>query len=218
MWCLKDCPAGSYLWLDAGSCVLRPLDEAFAGVDKLGYFCSSNHGPLLENTNLAVRKALDLSDNWLAETASINAGIHGLAKAGAGMELIEEAYALALEEGNMRPTEPLHRHDQPILTALLHKYFSPVIYADFKTYAGWESPRDVVNQKVWVHRKRMLRHDLEYFAQYVDRPGPPRIPDTLPPPRKPTWVKRLRIKIAQWRGRTPQSKRAGTVVYDGVQD
>lgn len=218
MWCLKDCPSPSYLWLDAGTCVLRPLDEAFAAIDRLGYFCSTNHGRLLENTNSAIRKALGLSDDWLAETASINAGIHGLAKAGAGLDLIDDAYKLALDEENMRPTEPLHRHDQPILTALLHKYFSPLLYADFKTYAGWESPRDVVNQKIWVHRKRMRKHDMEYFAQYVDRRGPPRIPDSLPPSPEPGWVKRLRIKVAQWRGRAPHSNRAGTVIYDGVQD
>lgn len=218
MWCLKDCPAEAYLWLDAGTCVLRPFDEAFAAIDRLGYFCSSNHGPLRENTNLAIQRGLDLKDAWLAETASINAGIHGLTKSAAGRELMEHAYALALDEDNMRPTAPLHRHDQPILTALLHKYFSPVVYADFKTYAGWESPRDVVNQKIWVHRKRMLEHDLEYFANYLDRPGPSRIPDPLPPSKKPTWLKRLRIKVARLRGRAPTGNRAGTVIYDGVQD
>lgn len=217
-WCLKDCPSRAYLWLDAGTCVLRPMDEAFVGIDRLGYFCSTNHWPLLPNTNPAVRREMCLDTDWLSATASVNSGIHGLGKSGAGLELIEENFHLALSEETLRPTEPLHRHDQPILTVLLHKYFSPVLYADFKTYAGWESPRDVINQKIWVHRRRMRARDMEYFAQYLAHPGPPRIPESLPPPKKRTWLQRLRIHVARWRGRAPRDDQAGTVVYDGVRD
>ena len=212
-WCIRDAPADSYLWLDAGTCCLRPLDDALQAAELQGYFCVTNHWPLLSTTNAELKRLLNLDDAWLARTASVAGGVHGLKKDGAGMDLVNEFYELAFNENVFRATDPLHRHDQPVLTALLHKHFGSILYADHDTYCGWQSPNQVVNQKLWVHRKRMLKHDCEYFAAYVDRPGPPRIPDRLPPPNKPTWLKRLRIRVAELRGRAPTG-----AIYDGVKD
>ena len=44
-WCFNDAAARTYLWLDAGLCVLRSMDEVFLAAERLGYFAVSlyNH-------------------------------------------------------------------------------------------------------------------------------------------------------------------------------
>ena len=216
-WCFLDAPTQKYLWLDAGVCVLRPFWESFHAIERLGYFCVTNHWPLHPTISDAQRAALGISDGWVRGISSIASGIHGIAKRGPGTELLRTAFELALAEENLRATAPLHRHDQSLLTALLHQFFPPVVYADWRTYAG-QTPNEVVDQKIWVHRRRMQQADLAYFEEFVSRPGTPRIPTyTAPAPTKGV-LHKLRVAIAWARGRTPASDRAGTVIYDGMRD
>jgi hypothetical protein len=200
-WCLKDAPARAYLWLDAGTCVLRPLDEVFTAIERMGYFCSTNHWPLRPTTTSAQETLFSFGDDWLRQTASINAGVHGLLKEGAGARLIERGFSLCLNEQNLRASAPLHRHDQPLLTMLLYEHFGALLYGDFLTYAGWQSPQSVVQQKVWVHRGQMRREDLDHFAAHLSGGAEPYLPSPLPPE---PWLFRLRKTIARARGRGPR--------------
>lgn len=217
-WCLTDIPAKAYLWLDAGTCILRPMPEVFEAIEKFGYFCCTNHWDLKKNMSMEKQRALGLSDNKLAGMVSINSGVFGLKKDSAGNELINKGMQIALIEKNMIPTAPLHRHDQPIFSALLCEIFGPVLYADFLTYAGWLSPIEVINQKIWVHRRRMLPADQEYFATHIAHAGRPYLPQPLPVPPETSLLMRWRVKIARWRGRLPPSDIAGQYIYDGVKD
>jgi hypothetical protein len=148
---------------------------------------------------------------------SMNGGIHAFRKSGQGLWIIERFNQIAGVETNMVPTHPLHRHDQPILSVLLYQAFGEPLFADFATYAGWRSPREVVNQKVWVHRTRMLDADQDYFIRALTGPALPRVPDDLPPARRESWLRKARVQVAKWRGRYPRNK-AGEAIDDGVKD
>jgi len=216
-WCFSDVPAETYLWIDAGACLLRPMPEAFVAADALGYFCSTNHCSQKQQTSPAAARALSLKDAAMADMASINSGIHAIHKHGPGLDLLREVMALALVEDNLHLSNGWHRNDQTFLTALLYRYFGQPLFADFLTYAGWQSPREVLNQKIWVHRRRMLAADLAYFRRALSEPLPPHIPASPPIPPPDSWIKKVRIRIATWRGRYPAT-RSGEFIPDGVKD
>ena len=218
IWCCNDAPCEAYLWLDAGVCVLRPIDEALASITALGYFCPALNYPLRSTVCHPLRIACGLTPEDLDAMSSLNGGVHGFSKQSAGGALLSRAMELALNEENIRATEPLSRHDQAILSVLLYHYFQPVLFADFLTYSAYESPCQAHAQKVWHHRRRMLPEDQEHFAQHLSGGGAPYMPKPLPSPTKPSLVMRLRIQIARLRGRAPRSDRAGKSIYDGVRD
>jgi hypothetical protein len=211
-WCMKEMRVRAYFWLDAGVCVLRPLDEVFAAIETLGYFCSTNHWPLSSTTTAQQAALVGFDEAWVRRSASIDAGLHGLLREGAGLRLIERGYEIALDEANLRATKPLHRHEQSLMTMLLHRFFDPVLYADSLIYGGWASPAQTVNQKLWVHRGRMLREDLSHFAAHLTKKGEPYLPAALP---EDPWLLRVRKSIARARGRAPKT---GPVVYYGIKD
>lgn len=206
-WCFRDAPCRSYLWLDAGLCVLQPLDEAFTCIERLGYFAVSlyNH-PVAPSVPDPLRRNLQLTPEKLDLIISISSNIHGFLKEGVGDELVEEAYRLALQHENMQATLPPHRHDQALLTLLLDKHFGSPVLADYHVYAHHvpDGPGIESRQKVWVHRRKMLPADQRYFSNYLDRPGPAyrpfgRVPGATPP----GFLKRIRIALAKLRGRFP---------------
>jgi hypothetical protein len=207
-----------YLWLDAGVCVLRPMDEVFVATKSMGYFCTTNHWPLKPTLSLAQQHAVGLSNNIIDQAVSIDSGIHGFCKNGIGENLINEAFEIACVEKNMKPTDVWHRHDQSLLSALLLKHFSPVTYADHRTYANSIKPTDVINQKIWVHRTRMLKGEQEYLMSCLSGKFPPFIPSELPIPKPESFLMKIRKKIAKIRGRTPPSYKAGEWINDGVKD
>lgn len=214
IWCIHDAPARTYLWLDAGVCVLRPFPEVFECAEKLGYFCSTNHFSQSKQTSERMAQALGVGAVSLDGMVSINAGIHALMKDERGCALLDEALTIALEETAMRPTDVWHRHDQPLITGLLYKYFGELVLADFETYAGWQGPDKVLNQKIWVHRRRMLAKDLDYFCQGLMQPMPPYIPVRPPALKSPNLLMKTRICVAKWRGRYPKNK-AGECIVNG---
>lgn len=206
-WCFHDAPGSSYLWIDAGMCVLRPLEEAFTAIEKLGYFAVAlyNH-PVAPAVPAPLSKSLGLSAEDMEPMISISSGIHGIHKYGHGEELVTEALKLALTEENMKATAPPHRHDQALLTLLLYKHFGPPALADYHIYAHHDptGPGSESRQKIWVHRKKMLEADKNYFAGFLNAPGPEYRPtDRIPSVQRPGPIKRIRMAIAKLRGRCP---------------
>lgn len=218
IWCMRHAECQRFLWLDSGVCVLRSLDEMLLGCEKLGYCCSTIHWPLVQLMPKPLQIELGLNDLDLQNMVSINAGIFALKKDSAGKEFLDESLRIALKEECIKATEPLHRHDQAILSGLLYQSYSPLIFADFKTYAAWESPRETLNQRVWQHRRRLSKFDEEYFKSHVATSGKPHIPASLPQEQQVSSLKKIRIMIAKLRGRLPPDDRAGKTTYDGVRD
>jgi hypothetical protein len=206
-WCFRDAPGRSYLWLDAGTCILRPMDEAFRAIEQLGYFAVAlyNH-PIAPSVPEPLRKNLGLTSRDMEPMISISSGIHGFLKEGPGARLVEQAYQLALVRENMQATAPPHRHDQALLTLLLHQYFGPPVLADYHIYAHHfpTGPGNESRQKVWVHRRKMLEADLQHFIACLNRRGESHRPvGRIAGATPPGVIQRLRIAIAKLRGRFP---------------
>ncbi len=206
-WCFRDAPGRSYLWLDAGMCVLRPLDEAFACIERLGYFAVAlyNH-PIAPSVPELLCRNLGLTAVELEPMISMSSGVHGFLKEGPGAELVEESFQRALVQENMQATAPPHRHDQALLTLLLYKHFGSPVLADYHIYAHHDptGPGSESRQKIWVHRRKMLEADQRHFAQFLNRAGDPYRPvGRIAGAKPPGWFKRLRFAVAKLRGRFP---------------
>lgn len=215
-WCLLDIPAEHYLWLDAGVCCLRPMPEVFLSIKNMGYFCSTNYWSLALNMNERMQHSLGISNSKLENMVSMNAGIHGLRKDNDGINILTEAYEIAKIENNMIATHPLHRHDQPLITALFYKYFQEPLFADFKTYACCDSPYEVSNQKIWVHRRRMKSEDMKYFIDALSENNKePYLPSNVSKENSTGLINKMRIKIAKIRGRYPIDENC---IYQGIRD
>ncbi|MFV0444349.1 MAG: hypothetical protein ACK5Q5_12335 [Planctomycetaceae bacterium] len=212
IWCCKHTPADTYLWLDAGVFVLRPAPEAFVAMDRLGYFVQLNGYRIRESACAALRRQFpELSFDRLL---SINAGVHGF-NTNYAAALLDEAWELCQREELMAADHPMGRHDQDLLSALLHKHFSPVVFLDHKLYAAHDGPAVVNEQRIWVHRRWMHPDDIQQVEQRLlspDGPWIPRGPEESPPP---SYWWRARVLLAKLRGRFPTESNAA---YDGVRD
>ena len=211
IWCLRDAPADRCLWLDAGIYVLRPFPEAFSAIESLGYFVQPN-GFSIGQTACRPLQA-HFAHLGLGEILSINGGLHGFDKKKAA-SLLEEAYALCLDEQYLAADSPAGRHDQDLLSFLLYKYFSPVVFLDRHLYAEHAGPAEVQGQRVWVHRREMHPDDADYFRKCVLTPQSARLPSRAPRGRR-SWIRELRVLVAKWRGRYPDETKA---IYTGVRD
>lgn len=206
IWCFRDAPARTYLWLDAGLCVFRPLDEAFCCAERLGYFAVSlyNH-PVLPSVPPFLLKSIGLSIQDVSEMISISSGIHSICKEGRGLLVLTEAFNLCQVHANLEATEPMHRHDQALLTLLLYKYFGSIVLSDYHVYAYHYpfGPGEVSRQKIWVHRRKMLPGDIAYFLQHLSGTGMIYRPvDYIR--RKPiSLLRRIRVLLAKARRRYP---------------
>jgi|WetSurMetagenome_2_1015567.scaffolds.fasta_scaffold66228_2 hypothetical protein len=176
-WCWQDAPADQVLWLDAGTTVLAPMPEVFLAIARLGYFAVPTDLPLLTHAHEDACRGCGVAPDFRRGKALLGANIVGLDKTGPMGRLIEEAFAIALEERCIASTATVFNTDQAIYNLLMYKYFGDLVLANFSTYSGWISPRQIAGQKVWVHRRHLLPEDADYFAQYLGQPGPAYFPD-----------------------------------------
>jgi len=220
IWCCNDAPCDSYLWLDAGVCVLKSMQDAFEMIEKMGYFCQPNGFCLEQITPSPLMEAFGLRSDELRQMLSINGGVFGLKKDSVGRALLSEALALALSESNMRATQPLHRHDQALLSILFYRYFTDIVFADHLMYAGFENPSDIAGQKIWNHRRRLAKSDIEYFAKHIcdAEVGKEKIPSSPIVETPPGIVMKIRILVAKLRGRYPEKARSKDTIPNGVRD
>jgi hypothetical protein len=208
VWCIHDAPARDILWIDAGSVVLQALDEVFASIAAMGYFVVTNGQLLrLEASEQALR-ACGMSLATVADRPTLAGNLMGLRKDRAIAGMVDEALRLALTEENLAATTPQHRHDQALFSLLFYRELKSVLFADRFIYSGWESPRQVPGQKLWLHRRTLRPQDQAFFARQIGmKTGGPYLPS---PPRR-SLSERMPM-IGKLRGML----RPDQTIYDGV--
>ncbi|MBN2688845.1 MAG: hypothetical protein JXR85_11820 [Deltaproteobacteria bacterium] len=176
IWCWNDAPAREIMWIDAGIVVLRPVDEIFEMLNTLGYFVVPTYHLLTENASEAACRGCGVDPAFRVGKMTLAGGFIGFNKSGTIQNIVEEALAVALTEEHIAATEQMHRHDQAIISLLMYRDLGNVVMADGTVYCGWLSPRQVPGQKVWVHRRALLKQDLDHFAAHISSPGLPHMP------------------------------------------
>jgi hypothetical protein len=176
IWCLNDAPAQAVLWMDAGLCVLRPLDEILEAINCHGYFLVPNYQVLDREASEDACAGCGVAPDFRLGKLTLAGGLMGFRKDGETGELLAEALEVALVEKNIAATQPSHRHDQAIISLLMYKRFGNVIISDGIVYLGWQAPNRVAGQKIWVHRRTMHPEDLQHFAEHISKDGAPFIP------------------------------------------
>jgi len=143
----------------------------------------------------------------------------GFRKQGLIGDILEEALSIAKVEEYIASVEKTHRHDQMIVSLLLHKHLGRVVMSDGIVYCGWMSPRQTPGQKVWVHRRALMEKDQAYLASRISTPGAPFMPGdpVADRPFRSLWKKIFGVPERFIR-RTIKGDRNKEEIYDGVRD
>jgi hypothetical protein len=173
-WIWTHLDAERIFYLDAGSTVLRRLDDVLGAIDRLGYFVVGQGFPV---SSLLPPDYFDLYglDRAAAERTSVAAGIIGFETRGrfweqvvvptyedclAGRSLGFSPHELErLNFGIGRMDDPpvrdaqLFRWDQSVLNAHFLRQYPEAEIADVFRFAGWRSPREHPRQVIWNHRR-----------------------------------------------------------------
>jgi len=225
VWCWNDAPARDVLWLDAGVVVLQPINELFDVIDRLGYFINPTYYPLSDTATDAACRGCGIKPEFRNNKMTFAGGVVGFRKEGVFREIIIQALKIASVEEYIQSTIPLGRHDQAILSLLVHKYIPHPIMLDAMTYAGWTSPRQVPGQKIWVHRRAISQEDIDHFKQHISNPGSVYIPINSLLNQKESLQIRLQrllkkhpVEIFKLIRSRLLSTSAKKEIYDGVRD
>lgn len=216
IWCWNDAPAKQILWLDAGIVVLKPLDELFVTLDKIGYFVIPTYHPLTENASLQSCECCGVSPDFMDGKMTIAGGIIGFNKNEDTItKILNKALSVAYNENCIKATKPLHRHDQAIISLLMYKYIGSLILSDGFVYGGWLSPNQTPGQKIWVHRRTINEKDLNHFVAHISTPGCVYLP-LDPVQKKFNFKEFIYILIKGFRKKffKPKSYK----IYDGIKD
>ena len=219
IWCWNDAPALEILWMDAGVVVLQPLGEAFDAIGRLGYFTVPTFHLLTENASVQACRGCGVDPSFRKGKLTLAGTVIGFKKEGLMDDLLKEAFSIALVEENIASSESTHRHDQMIISLLLYKYLGQVVMSDGIVYCGWLSPRQVPGQKIWVHRRDLLKRDQAYLASRISSPGPPFAPrdPVADRPVRTLW-KKIFGPSERFIRRTIRGDRDKVEIYDGVRD
>ena len=174
IWCWNDAPASKILWMDAGLVVLKPLDDVFYAIDKLGYFVVPTYHPLTENASENACRGCGVDASFRDGKITLAATFIGFKKEGQIQQILEEALSIALTEEYIASTERMHRHDQAIISLLLYKKLKSVLMSDGVVYCSCvplSNSHESPGQKLWVHRRSILSGDQDYFASHITAPG-----------------------------------------------
>jgi hypothetical protein len=227
LWCWNDVPASEFLYMDAGTVVLSPLDEVFASTTSLGYFVIPTYHGLDENASEAACRGCSVSDDFRNGKVTLSGGVAGFCRKGVIKELLAEALCVAHNEQSIEATRPEHRHDQAILSLLMYRDVEPLILMDGIVYGGWQSPRQTPGQKVWFHRRRMSAEDHRHFITHIFTPGRPYIPKGVlvaPSDAKPQGIREAAYRIyKRFQRRVHGTPASSTIqrekkIYDGIRD
>lgn len=225
IWCWNNAPARDVFWLDAGVVALQPLDDVFWAIEKLGYFINPSYYLLSDTATDAACLGCKVDLEFRTNKMTFQGGVVGFRKEGIIDDILKEALEVACVEEYIKSTQPLGRHDQAILSLLMHKYIKNPLMFDTMVYAGWESPRQVWGQKLWVHRKNILSEDIEYFKAHISTPGLPYFPHILPkvsPDPMPVRILKVLRKppkeIVRKIAARLSKKEPERPIYDGVRD
>jgi hypothetical protein len=173
--------------MDSGMVVLQPLDEILQAIDKLGYFFTANYELLDWEASAEACRGCGVTETFRNGKLTLPATLMGFKKSGVTLDILKEALAVALVEKNIAATEITHRHDQAIISLLAYKHLKNVVIADGTLYLGSllgsASPEQVPGQKIWAHRRKLGRADLEHFVAHIASPGKPYLPSAPVPLR-----------------------------------
>lgn len=219
IWCWNDAPANHILWLDAGLVILRPCDEIFYAIKKIGYFVVPSYHLLTENASLDACMGCGVSPDFRKGRMTLAGCIIGFDKTiSCVVAILKEAFSVALREKCIAATEPLHRHDQSIISLLMHKNLNPLIQADGIVYSGWQSPQQTPGQKIWVHRRSLSREDIYHFQTYISNQGDPYIPSAPEKEKVGNVYKILRWLKLELKRLLKYKVRSTWRIYDGMRD
>jgi hypothetical protein len=223
IWAWNDAPARSFLWLDAGLVVLKPMDEVFEAIERMGYFVVPTYHPLTENASEAACAGCGVSPDFRKGKMTLAGTLIGFQKDGKYSGILHEALSVALVEGQIAATDKMHRHDQAIMSLLLYRTLGEVVMSDGVVYCGWLSPLQTPEQKVWVHRRMLLPEDQKHFEAHISRSGASHMPrDARAVRRSRVWWRRLlsrpygRLRGVLHRMRKPAGD--GVKPYNGVRE
>jgi hypothetical protein len=156
--------------------ILQPINDVFDAIDRLGYFINPTYYLLSENASEAACIGCGVDPGFRNGKMTFNGGVIGFRKEGVVGEIVQKALEIASVEEYIKNTFPLGRHDQVIISLLIHKYIPNPIMLDTMIYAGWLSPLQVQGQKVWQHRRALCQEDMEHFKEHISTPGIPYLP------------------------------------------
>lgn len=181
-WIWTHLEAEAMFYLDAGSTVLRPLDEVLAAIEREGYFVVGQ-GVTLGEIVPSDYYALYGLPPEAAAREHIAAGIIGFRTNGGFFEeVVRPTYddvvlgrnlgfspgeVEHLNWGSTQLDEPIlrdcahFRHDQTLLNIHLALALPDATIHDVHEYGGSLSPRDHPEQRIWSHRRAS---DWRYVA------------------------------------------------------
>ena len=155
------------LYLDAGTQVLRPLDDIFHAIEHQGYFAVSQEVPLNMITPVEFKSLFNISEDLYQKTC-ITAGVFGFAREGKITAVLEKVYAAAVaglclgfsdspgeqwKNRGMNKSQfirncKLFRHDTTILSLVLRQEYGDFTPQDIRLYAGLSKHEDP-HQAIW---------------------------------------------------------------------
>jgi len=182
------------LWIDAGTTVLKPLDDLFNYIEQEGYFLSTIgddeqllHNVKWQTTSFLVEKfRLNAPENvWIQSKESIMGGIVGVAQWNYG-SFVREWYDLThdirfFEDNGTTPNGfGTGRHDQAVLSILgylrglkvheqNYKQLKPIILSldngDVPFHITWNG--DYVDYRTCIYSSRGDIKDLHYYKSKI---------------------------------------------------
>lgn len=213
LWAIHQCNADIVLWLDAGLVVLGSLVAVIKQINNCGYFITPTYHPLIEAVSDNCRKSCGVTLNFLDNKMCFSGNTIGFKKHGVTKILVDEAYTIALVEENIAANEPMHRHDQAILSTLIYKYFNNPIVLDGFMFSEYRSPHQTADQRIWAHRRKIHHEDKEYLVNHFSGDNKPYIP------RKSEKSYRKKISVGTLvRGLKNRIRKSRTRIYNGVRD
>ena len=172
IWCWNDIDAETFLWIDAGAVVLSPLEEIFPHIKSTGYLVVPNYRLLVEEASEEACVGVGVAPSFREGKTTLAGNFIGFDKANKLIaSILDEAIKLALEEKNIKATDPKHRHDQALISLLIYKNIQSPLMLDGNIYLGGPSPILVPGQKVWACRRGMNAQDIENFSNFFLEPS-----------------------------------------------
>jgi len=181
-WIWTHLEAEAVFYLDAGTTVLRPLDDVVATIEKEGYFVV-NQGIALEAIVPEDYYDLYRLPRAAATREYVAAGILGFStSSGFFRDVVLPTYedvllgrnlgfsrneVETLNWGDTKIDDPVirecahFRHDQTLLNVHLALSFPDAHVNDLWKYGGWQSSHDHPEQRIWNHRRAC---DWRYVA------------------------------------------------------
>lgn len=182
LFCLNDAPAVDLLWLDARTVVLGPMDEVFEALRTTGRFLVPDARVLdcEVSDELCHACGVSLEDRRALRLLAIT--VVGFRKAGTAGAILREACARAFANDQRTDDGVAHAASRKILSLLVARHHWQADLAESGIYNSARSPAEVLGQKIWVHRRKLLKTDALHFGKHLSQPGPayqPQSPFTL---------------------------------------